>query len=539
MYTSYGQNIITITCSVPKNTDDVYIVGNQESLGNWNPKKVKMTKISDFKRAITLELQFPAEFKFTRGSWESVGVIKKFQDDPNLKIDSYNENNFSYKIKNWADWMASETTCTSYQIKKINSHFLEEERILKIYVPEENDLKYKFPVFYLTDGDVGLHFDLALQFIKQLERFNIIPKSILVGISQKNRGNELDVFYSENGERFKNYIFEEVVPFINNNYSTTGFNSIIGHSDGATFNHILMTQNESPFRGYINISENLFNNQLEVLENKIKKNQDKPSYVFIASGEYDSIDRIASGKKLDTLFNQISNEKIKHQHNIYKADHNDLFIKSLLDGIQFVFSDYQHLGYDENKLKTLALSKINAIDFWDNHTKAIKEIYGINLEMNIYDYYFIKNIAVFAKDKKMYEDVVKHFNRDKKDDFHYYTTKAQEFERMDLNDEALHYWLQNIEEKRAINHIFYYRRPYELMINKLNKPIEAINFLEKSKKTFPEGTFYINYYIAKAAVANNIKKRKAKENLEYCIKNFKENRYFTLEDVQNLMEKLK
>jgi hypothetical protein len=70
----FGQKEITFSVIVPENTEEVFIVGNQESLGNWNPNKVKMIKKSDNEYSLTLNIDFPAEFKFTRGSWDSLAI---------------------------------------------------------------------------------------------------------------------------------------------------------------------------------------------------------------------------------------------------------------------------------------------------------------------------------------------------------------------------------------------------------------------------------------------------------------------------------
>ena len=63
----FSQTTQTIKVIVPNKTDDVYITGNQEALGNWNPNQVKMEKISDYERSISVDLSYPAEFKFTKG----------------------------------------------------------------------------------------------------------------------------------------------------------------------------------------------------------------------------------------------------------------------------------------------------------------------------------------------------------------------------------------------------------------------------------------------------------------------------------------
>ena len=94
---------VTLNLTVPNSDDEVYIAGNQEALGNWDPKAVKMEKSSDFQRTITLKLHSPAELKFTRGSWETEGSIKLNEGSGNLYIKPENSTSFDFEIANWAD----------------------------------------------------------------------------------------------------------------------------------------------------------------------------------------------------------------------------------------------------------------------------------------------------------------------------------------------------------------------------------------------------------------------------------------------------
>ena len=56
--------------------EDIYITGNQDALANWEAKGIKMNLVNDSIAAIDLCLHLPAQFKFTRGSWEREAVIK-------------------------------------------------------------------------------------------------------------------------------------------------------------------------------------------------------------------------------------------------------------------------------------------------------------------------------------------------------------------------------------------------------------------------------------------------------------------------------
>lgn len=65
---------------------DIYITGNQAAIADWNPRGVKMTAIDDSTRSIDLMLTLPAEFKFTKGSWEDQIYVTNGSHS-NLRID--------------------------------------------------------------------------------------------------------------------------------------------------------------------------------------------------------------------------------------------------------------------------------------------------------------------------------------------------------------------------------------------------------------------------------------------------------------------
>ncbi|VXB60191.1 Esterase [Flavobacterium sp. 9AF] len=62
---------ITIKVTVQNKNDEIFIAGNQESLGNWNPSKIQFKYISEKEREIVVKVKFPIEFKLTKGNWES------------------------------------------------------------------------------------------------------------------------------------------------------------------------------------------------------------------------------------------------------------------------------------------------------------------------------------------------------------------------------------------------------------------------------------------------------------------------------------
>ena len=94
---------VTFKVTVPDKGDSVYITGNQPELANWNPKELMLKKTSPFERQITLNIHTPAQFKFTRGTWNTEAQIEGIEGIPNLKLDLNKNRVAEYKVLTWKD----------------------------------------------------------------------------------------------------------------------------------------------------------------------------------------------------------------------------------------------------------------------------------------------------------------------------------------------------------------------------------------------------------------------------------------------------
>jgi hypothetical protein len=57
---------VNLTVNVPENSGDVYITGNQSSIGNWNPNVIKLNKTGETTRQITFKTYPDLKFKLTK-----------------------------------------------------------------------------------------------------------------------------------------------------------------------------------------------------------------------------------------------------------------------------------------------------------------------------------------------------------------------------------------------------------------------------------------------------------------------------------------
>lgn len=535
---SFGQDLTTIRVSVPNNTDEVYIVGNQKNLGDWQPDKIKLNKISEYEREISLNLTFPAEFKFTRGNWKSEAIINKLSEQPNFVLKSKPLQKEYYKIQGWTDEISKFSTYGDFQIIEINSNILNQKRKLYVSLPENYNEEIKYPVIYVTDAHSLSHFEIVKQTIRQQSNFLNFPECIVIGIYHigENRNDELDITYSEKGQKFKNYIFDEVIPMVDKNYSTSSFRAIFGHSNGAEYNHYLMFEKNNPFDAFINISENLIdleNGNVDPIRNKFIEfltNNKKSIKYFVASSKYDNPNRYPSGLEIEKIIKSIANENLSFQQKFYKSGHEDLIASSVLDAFQFIFSNYQDFSlfetcftedtfnYEKTKLKFIRQNEDYIQPYLENDKTSLiteivmksKKVEVLNQmlefedpEYEIFDYYARANMFAGFND---------------------YNTSAKYWEKV-INENSE----QNIRAIIFTNAKFL----FETYENKNNKE-QAYRNLEILLQKNPKYELELKYLLAKIGIENNLQFEKSKKYLKQVEKIFRDNKLFDKKDLEKL-----
>ena len=131
------------------------------------------------------------------------------------------------------------------RIVRLASKVLGEERIVHVSLPPNYALaRQRYQVIYLLDGHVRHFFELTVAAAgydaTTGPRDYGTPPQIVVGVDQRERGVDL----GRNQEAFTRFLVEELVPFIDREFRTTRFRTLIGHSLGGRF--ALMTFCRAP-----------------------------------------------------------------------------------------------------------------------------------------------------------------------------------------------------------------------------------------------------------------------------------------------------
>ncbi len=145
---------ITIRVEVPDSTpsgDLIYIAGDFQS---WNPgdPAYALTEQTDGSWEITLSLPdaIPIQYKFTRGSWQTVEKGSTGEEIPNRVHTPQGTETINHVVANWADIQPS--TITGHVESFVFAPFLGGRRCWVYLPPDYFESSDSYPVLYMHDG---------------------------------------------------------------------------------------------------------------------------------------------------------------------------------------------------------------------------------------------------------------------------------------------------------------------------------------------------------------------------------------------------
>ena len=228
---------LTVTVVVPDSTppnDHLYIVGNDSSLGGWNPGVAMMRREND--RVWSFRTPFDSgtrvEFKITRGTWGTEALYKPKTLPPNTIVVMNSDTSIVLHPISWSDFgyrLDGGITGTFRYHRALRSPSLPSPRDVVVWLPPsyEKDLSKTYPVLYMHDGQnivdpyasfAGADWRVD-EVADSLIKVNSIEEIIVVGIyCTKDRVPE----YSDMplGRAYADFVVHSLKPMIDSTYRT-------------------------------------------------------------------------------------------------------------------------------------------------------------------------------------------------------------------------------------------------------------------------------------------------------------------------------
>ena len=289
-------------------------------------------------------------------------------------------------------------------IKNLESDILETTRNLKIYIPQgyEKDSIKNYPlavVFdaeYLFDAYVGNSVLFAAK--------DKAPKQIVVGVSMKNSRKKDTYFDINNGAltadntAFYQFVRDEVIFYMESNYRTSPFISLIGEGTSANLiTHYL--KEPTPFiNSYICINptfSDFVGQQFQSYNLEKFSKEDNTFYFYInnstsfSTKKQTKIGELQTGLKSIEIKNfNVVNDTIKTSSSISAIS------EAIPRALTKVFQIYSAISKDEFDKNVKDLSPIDAIAYLENKYLEIEFLFGSSLGIRERDIYAVEKIVI-------------------------------------------------------------------------------------------------------------------------------------------------
>jgi len=192
------------------------------------------------------------------------------------------------------------------EVLSFPSKELGQERALNIYLPDGYaDSTLSYPVIYVLDGSANEDFPHIAGLAQFMNMYDLLPKSIVVGIANNVRSRYHDFTGSTQSDSdkvwvptyggsaaFISYLEKEVEPMVKARYRTSGHSTLIGQSLGGLLGTEILFSKPELFDDYILVSPSLWWNNGALAaqaDGWVKQHATLPKRVFIAMTPSDAM----------------------------------------------------------------------------------------------------------------------------------------------------------------------------------------------------------------------------------------------------------
>jgi predicted alpha/beta superfamily hydrolase len=267
-------------------------------------------------------------------------------------------------------------------IKSVRSDILKENRTVYIYRPAVDPAE-QLPVLYLLDGDIQMS-SIAAQVQYMAGVYGMYPNMMIVGIanykydrfkdltptnSLVNFQGQIESSWKTSGGagNFLSFIEQELIPWVQKNYSTNSYKIISGHSLGALTVLHAFNSNKETFNAYIAVSPSMWwDNENELKQLRTKRSAFSTSPILYISDGNEGGNFHQAVLKTDSLYKRLMPDSFRYKYKSYPDEtHGSVQLPSHSDALRFIFKDWQPGQGDSSveaiKAKYKRLSEKNKI----------------------------------------------------------------------------------------------------------------------------------------------------------------------------------
>lgn len=293
-------------------------------------------------------------------------------------------------------------------IESINSKALNSKRSFKIKLPKNYDAEssIKHPLIIVLDGDYL--FNPVVGQTDFQTYFDNMPSSIIVGIMHENSRlsdtyhDEITGLPMEQGAKFYEFIGNELIPHIDEEFNTSNFRVVVGHDLTANLMNSFMLKDDPVFQAYVNISPEFVGDMSQNVVNRMTwLKKDVMYYMATASEDVKSLR--SNILMTDNSIKEIDNTHLNYYFDDFEEDsHYSLVTRGIARGFEKVFDIYGPIT--DNEVKDKVLGYEGTLDkYIEERYSRIKNLFGIEKSVSEEELKKVVDAALEREDLKSLE----------------------------------------------------------------------------------------------------------------------------------------
>lgn len=259
-------------------------------------------------------------------------------------------------------------------LHKIDSKILNEERTILVRVPNNyGQTDEKFPVVYMLDAHAPQN-SMMVGIIEQQAWGGQMPEMIVVGIQNTNRSRDLTPTDDGKGgrvgggEKFMQFIEQEVIPLVEKTYRTQPFRIFAGHSLGGLSVVYSFVSRPDLFNAYIAASPVLgYDNDYVIkrAEEIFKQNKDWKKTMFLGLGNEPQYQKAFNSFR--DLLKKTDPKGFNYEFREFKEDnHGSVVLPAYYAGLRKIFAGW-------------ASPQTGSVSELENHYKKLSKRFGYEI----------------------------------------------------------------------------------------------------------------------------------------------------------------
>jgi len=331
---------------------------------------------------------------------------------------------------------------------------------------------------------------------------------------------------------FYKYTINDLIPFIDKTYSTSGHRTIIGHSMSSSYlNFFLFDNNKPVFNNYIALSQIFIGDNKKEFTKLVEREIEFPINYFTGIALGDAETRISNPRKVEQLLDSLPiNRNFSYKFEEFPlSDHGSLYTDGLSNAIKYVFKDF--IGprrnwkyssklntYIHNQSKKSIAShfdslKIDPLTYFKAEREKASTIYNMDIKLTPKDVPFVASYGKEKKDEKYMDRLTEYFEKEYPNDNLLLQYIAQNYRNIgSWKKMEAYFWKYNElpeikgKQQYAYNYLYY---SFDLF---MKNPEKTWDLLNKYKLAFPK-LKGINKLYGKISVDYNYKLKEGEKAL--------------------------